>query len=80
MSRNRRFLISEVEKIVRGDTHMTSTLKEGGRLRQKWDVIRRRGSEELASVLDVQSLFFFIKENWQEIFLLTLTLDSEAIL
>ena len=51
-----------------------------------------KGGRELANVLDVQS-FFFIKENqtlcpdimliiyyWQEIFLFTLTLDSEAIL
>ena len=32
-------------------------------VRKKWDVIRRRGSGGLTSVLDVQS-FFFIKENW----------------
>ena len=56
-----------------------------------WDM-EDKGGRELASVLDVQS-FFFIKENqtscpdimliiyyWQEIFLFTLTLDSEAIL
>ena len=42
---------------------MKSSLREGGgMLRQKWDVIGRRGGR-LASVLDVQPLFF-IKENW----------------
>ena len=32
-------------------------------VKQKWYVIGRRGWR-LASVLDVQSLFFFIKEDW----------------
>ena len=39
---------------------MTSSL----RVRQKWNVIGRTGAGEVASVLDVQSLFTFIKENW----------------
>ena len=58
--------ISKMErfaKIIRGDTHMTSTFKWGGRLRQKWDIIGCRGWG-VASIMDVQSLFFFIKENW----------------
>ena len=41
-----------------GDTHMTSTLREAGRLRQKWDVIwQRRG-------FWTSNFCFFIKENW----------------
>ena len=27
----------------RGDIHMTSTLRQGGGVREKWDVIGRRG-------------------------------------
>ena len=48
------------------DTHMTSTLKVAGGIRHKRDFIGRRmvGEGGVASVLDVQSLFFFIKENW----------------
>ena len=81
-------------EFIRGDTHMTSTVRGGGRgIRQKWNLIRRRGW--VASVLDVQ--FFLLKKSgfaswpeimliqtvwyyWQEIFLLALVLDSEAIL
>ena len=43
---------------------MTSTLRGRGRVRQKRDVIGRRGGRGLANVLDVKSLFFFLKENW----------------
>ena len=50
------------ETNLRGHTHMTSTLRGTGRIRQKWDVIGRRWSG-LASLLDVQSLFFCLK-NW----------------
>ena len=45
---------------IRGDTHITSTLRRVGGIRVKWDVVGRRG---LASILGVQSLFF-ITENW----------------
>ena len=44
--------------LISGDTHMTSTLREAGRLRQKWDVIwQRRG-------FWTSNFCFFIKENW----------------
>ena len=47
---------------LRGDTHMTTTLRGEGRwLTQKWDVIRRIGWG-VARVLNVQS--FFIKIIW----------------
>ena len=51
---------------VRGDRRMTSTLRGmgGETVRQEWaDVIGRRGWG-LVSVLDLQSLFSFIRENW----------------
>ena len=42
------------------NTNMPSTLRGGGRgVSQKWDVIGRTGVGGLASVLDVQSLFFY---------------------
>ena len=42
---------------------MTSTLMEiGGGVRQKWDVIGRKGRWGVASVLDVQFLFFLLKK------------------
>ena len=80
-----------ITKPRRGDTHITSTLGCGG-VMQKWDVIRHR--EGVASALEVQSLFVLLKKiefapwtdilliiyYWQEIFLLTMTSDSEAIL
>ena len=51
--------------VLRGDTHMTSTLGGGrGGLRQKWDVIGRRGIGGLVSILDVKFVFVFVKENW----------------
>ena len=78
---------------------MISTLRKGrwgARQKWDWDVIGCSGWG-LASVLDVQSLFFLLKKigfapwsdiilsqtliyYWQEIFLLTLTSDSKAIL
>ena len=54
--------------IIRGDTHITSTLRKGGggggwggeaRMRCYWT----KGSGVLASVLDVQSLFFLLKKT-----------------
>ena len=51
---------------LRGDTHITSTLRGGGGgvggVKQKWDVIGRKWVG-LASIFEVQSLFFLIKEN-----------------
>ena len=72
-------------------SHMTSTLRGRGVVRQKWDVIGRRGW--VANVLDVQSLLFLLLKKigfapwpdimltetllyyWQETFLLTLPID-----
>ena len=46
-----------------GDTHMTSTLRRGGGgevgIKAKMRCYRAEGGGELASVLDVQSLFFY---------------------
>ena len=39
----------QMKNVIRSDTHIMSTLKRGGVLRQKWDVIGH---------------VFFIKENW----------------
>ena len=50
---------------LKGDTCVTSTMRAGGggwRLRQKWDVIERKGWGVSKCVLDIQSLFFFIKK------------------
>ena len=82
--------------LLRGDTHMKSTLMGygvGGGW-QKWDVIRHR-VWGVASVLDIQSLFFLSKKIafapwpdimlsqiiyfWEEISLFTLVSDSEVI-
>ena len=45
----------------------------GGRVRQKWDVVRDTGRRRLASVLDVQYLIFLLKEigfaSWPDIML-----------
>ena len=51
-------------KTVTVDTNMTSTLREGGVGKTKMRCYRTQGSGGLVSVLDVQSLFFVIKENW----------------
>ena len=55
----------------------------GGGLRQKWDVIRRRGwVKGVSRVLDVQSLFFLLKKNgfapWADIMLLTRNLSFDS--
>ena len=76
-----------------GDTHVTYTLRGMGMGGGKNEMLSDVGGEGLASILDVQSLFFSLKKigfaawpdimliyYWQEIFLLTLTSDSEAIL
>ena len=53
---------------VRGDTHMTSTLRGGERgagLRQKWDVIGRKGWGDGGSECSGRPIFIFlIKEKW----------------
>ena len=65
-----KFKISAI--ILRGNIHMKSTLRwgggwrggwggGGGGVRQKWDVIGCRGWG-IASVLDVQSLFFYYRK------------------
>ena len=51
----------------RGDTHMASTLMGGGdrgRGGAKMSMLSTEGGEGLASVLNIKSLIFFVKENW----------------
>ena len=82
---------------LRSDTHMTSTLRESGRVRQKWDVIGWRREGEGVSECFEQPIFAFFNKKtgfapwpdiklsqtiyyWLEVFLLTLTSDSESII
>ena len=57
-----------VRVLNRGDTHMTSTLRESRG--------RRWVGGEVVPWPDIMLIIYY----WQEIFLLTLTSDSEAIL
>ena len=52
----------ETIKTFRGDTNMTSTLKELGGGKPKMRCYRTLEGERLASVLEVQSLFFLLKK------------------
>ena len=45
------------------DTHMTSTFR-GWWVKWKMRCYQTNGVREVAIVLDVQSLLFFVKENW----------------
>ena len=90
------FVYSSACQIFRVDTPITSTLRRrrwGGRCKN--EMLSDVGGGGLASVLDIQSFFIkenwicattrhHAQQNvdiyWQEIFLLTLTSDSGAIL
>ena len=45
--------------MIKGDTHMTSTLRVGGWIRQKWDVIRRSGESGYRKC-SIHPIFFLL--------------------
>ena len=49
--------------MVRGDTHIASTLRGGGEIRQKWDVGRRK-DWGISECSELPIFIFCIKENW----------------
>ena len=49
-------------KELRGDTHITSTLRVGGKAKMRCCQTYGREMGGLTSVMDVQSLFFLLKK------------------